>query len=122
MDTTKQTDTAAETVDPRHPDTPIGIVRSRDAFLRDLPMLLANPQYHGRYAAYHGDERIGIAESHLDLLDECERRGLNRDQCIVARISPQWFEEEEIEHGLYEFDDIEIDEGDGGVPGPSGIS
>ena len=67
MDNTKQHDASAEAVDPRYPDTPIGIVRSRDAFLRDLPALLANPKYDRWSVAYCGDERIGIAESHREL-------------------------------------------------------
>src|SRR5260370_80015 len=58
MDNTKQHDVA---LDPRYPDTPIGIVRSRDAFLRDLPALLANPRYDRWSVAYVGGRSISIA-------------------------------------------------------------
>jgi hypothetical protein len=84
------------------------LVRSRAAFLRDLPELLANPKYDRWCAAYHGDERIGIAKSHIDLIKECKRRGLQRDQYYVGCIFPQSDGEEEIDTGYYEFDDIEF--------------
>src|ERR1700730_12837556 len=96
MENTKQKDT----VDERFPDTPIGIVRSRDAFLRDLPALLANPKYDRWSVAYCGNERIGIAESHLDVIRECKRRGLRRDQYFIGTIFPHGEDDEEVEGAL----------------------
>lgn len=106
MDNTKQHDASAE-VDPRYPDTPIGIVRSRDAFLRDLPALLANPKYDRWSVAYCGNERIGIAESEIKLIQECKRRGLMRDQYFIGTIFPHGEDDEEIKGGLsfVEYDD-----------------
>ena len=106
MENTEHHETSTE-VDERYPNTPIGIVRSRDAFLRDLPALMAIPKYDRWSVAYCGDERIGIAESHLDLIRECKRRGLRLDQYFIGCISPHDDEEDEIENGFYEFDDIE---------------
>ena len=116
MENTKQD---AEKVDERFPNTPIGIVRSRDAFLRDLPGLLANPKYDRWCAAYCGDERIGVAESHIELVRECLRRGLKRDQYYIGCIFPQSDEEEEIDTGFYEFDDLADDVTDTSLNGPN---
>lgn len=113
MENTKQHETSAE-VDQRYPDTPIGIVRSRDAFLRDLPALLAIPKYDRWCVAYCGNERIGIAESSRELLRECNRRGLRFDQYYIGCIFPHSNEEEEeIDFGLAEF---EVEDLDGELP------
>ena len=102
MESTNQ----SEAVDPRYPDTPIGIVRSRDAFLRDLPALLANPKYDRWSVAYCGDERIGIAEFEAELIRECNRRGLHPDRYFIGCIFPHSNEEEEeIDFGLAEFEE-----------------
>jgi hypothetical protein len=106
MENTKQQDA----VDERFPTTPIGIVRSRDAFLRDLPALLANPRYDRWSVAYCGEERIGIAASSLELLRECNRRGLDFDQYYIGCIFPHSNEEEEeVDFGLAEFEIEDLD-------------
>jgi hypothetical protein len=105
MDNTKQHEASAE-VDPRYPDTPIGIVRSRDAFLRDLPALLANPKYDRWSVAYCGNERIAFAESLADVTRVCRERGVSEDEIYIGCISPHSDEEEEeIDFGLAEFED-----------------
>jgi hypothetical protein len=110
MDNIKQTESSAE-VDPRYPNTPIGIVRSRDAFLRALPELLANPNYDRWHVAYCGEERIGIAKSELDLVRECNRRGLHPNQYYIGCIFPHSTEEEEeVEFGAGEVDEIEVND------------
>jgi hypothetical protein len=106
MDQAKQHETSAE-MDERYPNTPIGIVRSRDAFLRDLPVLMANPRYDRWCVAYCGDERIGIAEFEVELLRECQRRGLHSDQYYIGCIFPHGEDDEEIDFGLAEFEDDE---------------
>ena len=73
-----------ETVDPQYPDTPIGIVRSRDAFLRDLPALLANPKYDRWLAVYCGNERIAFAETHAEIARQCAGRYLSSSRSIAA--------------------------------------
>jgi hypothetical protein len=105
MDTTKQNEPSAE-VDPRYPDTPIGIVRSRDAFLRALPALLTNPKYDRWSVVYHGDQRIILAESLDAVCRECRRRGLDEDEIYIGCIFPHSNEEvEEVDFGLAEFED-----------------
>lgn len=107
MDTAKQVEPAAE-VDPRYPNTPIGIVRSRDAFLRDLPALLANPKYDRWSVAYCGDERIALSNSLEEVARICRDRGLTGDQCFIGCIFPHANEdEEEVDTGYYEFEDLE---------------
>src|SRR5258708_1327243 len=55
---------------------PPGILRSQQAFWRDLPALLKNKRNHGKWVCYQGDERIGIAGTGRELIQECQRRGL----------------------------------------------
>src|SRR5271154_2549422 len=108
MDNTKQHDASAEAVDPRYPNTPIGIVRSRDAFLRDLPALLTNPKYDRWLALYHGDERIALAETHEGIRRQCNGRVLNEDEAYLGCVTPQCDEEEEeIESGFHEFEETD---------------
>jgi hypothetical protein len=106
-------------VDERFPNTPIGIVQSRDAFLRALPELLANPKYDRWCVAYCGDECIGIADSEVELIQECKRRGLHPDKYYIGCIFPHGPDEEEIDTGFYEFEDIF--EGDDAPNGPKRI-
>ncbi|MBI3821253.1 MAG: hypothetical protein HY289_01070 [Planctomycetes bacterium] len=104
MDTLRQSETAA------------GVVRSRDAFLRALPELLANPKYDGWCVGYCGDEQIGIAESETEVVQECRRRGLPVHECHIGWITRTGEEEEEIEGGL---SFVEYDDDDGQFYGPA---
>jgi hypothetical protein len=111
MDNTKQQDPAAKTVDPRYPDTPIGIVRSRDAFLRDLPTLLANPKYDRWFALYCGEARVAVAETRVEIRRAVEQQGLRPDEYHIGCIFPRSDEEvEEVDTGFYEFEDIVDDD------------
>jgi hypothetical protein len=40
---------------------PEGIRKSKEAFFRDLAALIGDPSLRGKWVAYHGEERIGIA-------------------------------------------------------------
>lgn len=114
METTKQNDV---NVDARIPETPMGIARSRDAFLRDLPELLANPKYDRWCVVYHGDEQICIAESEAEVVRERIRRGIREDQCYIGCICPHSEDEvEEIEGGLTF---VEYDDETGNFKGPT---
>lgn len=82
------------------PEISPGTLRSMQAFWRDLPNLLKNKRNRDHWAAYHGDECLGIAADQATLIREALRRGLSIDACHVALIrpreSPPW-EPEEIE-------------------------
>ena len=54
------------------------VLRSQQAFWRDLPGLLKDRRNRGKWAAYHGEERVAIARSEVDAYQACFRRGLNR--------------------------------------------
>lgn len=76
---------------------PEGIRRSQEAFFRDLPRLLQDRRFRGRFVAYHGDERVTIARSEPEVIRECLRRGLRPDQYDVFVIRPQPAEPEEVD-------------------------
>src|SRR5271166_768002 len=62
---------------------PEGIRASRVAFFRDLPELIKDRDLQGKWVAYHGDERIGVAVDDEPLIRECISRGLNADEYLV---------------------------------------
>lgn len=94
-------------------DVPPGILRSQQAFWRDLPELLKNKRNHGKWVCYHGDERVGIARTQREIIKECLRRGLKDDEydldVIEPHALPPW-EAEEIESGGNEIGDVELDD------------
>ena len=70
------------------PGIPPGILRSQQAFWRDLPHLLSQRKLRGRWVCYHGDERISIG-TYDDLIRECGRRGILDDAFYLGRILPR---------------------------------
>jgi hypothetical protein len=90
-----------DVIEPRSSDeihVPEGIRGSQEAFFRDLPELLKDRRLRGRYIAYHGDERIGIARDDKPLIRECLRRGLKPEEYDILIIEPQSAEPEEIDY------------------------
>src|SRR5438477_2433160 len=85
---------------------PDAIRESRSAFLRDLPSLLRIPKYDRWSVAYCRNERIVIAKSEKEVIQQCLKRGLKRDQYYIGVIAP-YDHEGEIERSLFEFDPIE---------------
>jgi len=67
---------------------PPGIRRSQEAFWRDLPRLLEIARNRGKWAAYTGDERIGIAGTKTELVRDVVRRGIPKEEYYVGRIKP----------------------------------
>jgi hypothetical protein len=78
-------------------EVPTGIRRSKEAFLRDLPELLANPKLDRWWAGYHLDQRVGIARTKTELVLEIERRGIGPEDWYVGIIREHEPEPEEIE-------------------------
>lgn len=58
------------------------IQKSIETFRRDLPEMLK--KHGGLWVAYHGDERIGFGKTQTELVQECLRRGLSRDDFVVC--------------------------------------
>lgn len=50
------------------------IQRSHQTFMRELPELLKG--HHGRWVAYHGDQRLGFGRSKTDLSKQWHARGV----------------------------------------------
>ena len=63
------------------------------AFRRDLPALMK--EHRHKWVAYHGDRRVGIAKTNLELYQLCERQGIPFDDFIVTNID--WEPPYEIE-------------------------
>ena len=79
---------------------PEGIRKSKEAFFRDLADLIGDPSLRGKWVAYHGDERIGIANDDEPLILECRRRGLAVDEYIVETIEPKTAAHEQVDFPL----------------------
>jgi len=67
---------------------PPEILRSQEAFWRDLQQLLSQRTLRGRWVCYYGDERIGIG-THEKLIRECRRRGIADDSYYLGCIRPR---------------------------------
>jgi hypothetical protein len=70
-------------------DTPVGIVRSMQAYLRELPELLANGSYNRWTVAYCRDTRIALSPSYQDVVLECVRRGIAEEEYYIGIVTPQ---------------------------------
>jgi hypothetical protein len=96
-----------------------GILRAQQAFWRDLPELLKDKRNHGRWVANHGDERVALAPTQVELIRECLRRGLHDDEydrdVIEPQARPPW-EPEVIEPGGQGVEDVIAP----GRPSPTG--
>ena len=69
------------------------IQQSIDAVRNDLPELVKT--HRGRWAAYHGEQRLGIGTSQTELYQQGFRRGLTRNDFIVGLIEPGSFDPNE---------------------------
>src|SRR5262249_50727083 len=58
-----------------------------EAFARDLPRLLADQA--GKWVAYHGAERLGIAADDTELYELGRQRGLSPQRMLVIGIDPE---------------------------------
>jgi hypothetical protein len=84
------------------------MLRSQQAFWRDLPELLKSRRNRDKWVAYHGDERVGIDKSRTELYQRCFGRGLRPGEFYVGKIEPEetppWVPTP-MEESLYEFTD-----------------
>jgi hypothetical protein len=75
-------------------DPPPMIQKSIETIRRDLPEMLET--HRGEWVAYHGDERIGFGTSQTELVEECFRRGLTRDDFVVCGVGQGVFAPDEV--------------------------
>lgn len=82
---------------------PEGMLRSKAAFLRDLADLMRRKSRKIRWAAYHGDERVGLGATETELYQLCQARGLREEEFYVGLIEPHPPEIEEIDPSFFEY-------------------
>ena len=68
------------------PEIPPMVLRSQQAFWQDLPGLLKNKRNRGKWAAYHGGERVAIGRTDVEAYQECFRRGLKHAEFYVGKL------------------------------------
>jgi hypothetical protein len=88
-------------------EIPEGIRRSKEAFLHDLPELMARKRLRGRWVLYHLEKRIGIWRNPQRMLRKSVKLGLPEDEIYYGVIAPHAEEPEEIDRSLFEFDEVE---------------
>ena len=102
-------DLPAESQLPR--EIPAGYLRSKEAFLSDLPALLKQKRRRGQWVAYHGDKRLGYGKSQAELYQKFRHRGLAWADIYVGRVRPHPPEPEVVDWHLWEFTDYPIEGG-----------
>ena len=70
------------------------LTQAREAFRRDLPRLFR--EHPRKWAAYSGEQCLGIGPSKTLLYQECLRRGLAPGQFLVLSIEPEVTREVEV--------------------------
>jgi len=75
-------------VDRPNPEIKPMVLRSMQAFWRDLPRLLMHKRNHRKWAAYHGEERVAITRDNVDAHQACIRRGLGSGEYYVGKLAP----------------------------------
>jgi hypothetical protein len=64
------------------------LLRSMQAFWRDLPELLKLKSKSRQWVAYRGDERVAFGGDDLEVYQACFARGLKRGEFYVGWIKP----------------------------------
>lgn len=98
---------AHERTVPSSQEIPEGIRRAKEAFLRDLPGLIARKQLRDRWALYHLEKQIGIWRDPRRMIKKSVKLRLPEDEIYYGVIAPYPEEPEEVETSLFEFDEIE---------------
>jgi hypothetical protein len=96
----------AECEDQLNLEIPEGIRRAKEAFLRDLPELMARKRLRGRWVLYHLEKRVGIWRNPRRMERKIMKLGLRSDDYYAGVIEPHSDEDAEIETSLFEYDEI----------------
>lgn len=62
------------------------MLRSQQAFWRDLPGLHKLKSRKRQWVGYHGDERVGFGKTQTEVYQQCFRRGLQRGEFYVGKL------------------------------------
>jgi hypothetical protein len=65
------------------------LMKAMQSFWKDLPILLDGWRTRGKWVAYHGERRVGIARRMNHLIEECKRLGLDPNEAYYAVIRPE---------------------------------
>lgn len=68
----------------RRSDTTMLLNQSDEAFAQELPVLLKD--HFGKWAGYHGAERVSIEQTKAEAYAACRRRGLEDEEFLVRCI------------------------------------
>ena len=71
--------------------------QAREAFLQQLPQLLADEGRAGWWAAFHGAQCLGVRRTPQELVREIQGRGIPAGECYLGVIRPHDAEPEEVE-------------------------
>jgi hypothetical protein len=71
---------------PPSPEISPQMLRSQQAFWRELPELLKKKRNRGKWAAYNGSERIAIGRTQVEAYQECFGRGLECGEFYVGKL------------------------------------
>lgn len=73
------------------------LIRSTDAFYRELPELLK--KHYGKWVAYHGDQCVGVGRTKTELYFKCVRAGIPEDEFEIRFVDSM---------ALHDHDEINI--------------
>jgi hypothetical protein len=94
------------------PRIPPMMLRSMQAYWRELPDLLKLKSRKRQWVGYHAEQRIGFGQTDLDVYRECFQRGLQRGEFYVGKLEaeaeglPPWGSYES-DWSLYESTEVE---------------
>lgn len=70
-------------------DVPEGVRRARAAFLRDIALLLANPNRRGTFVCYHHDTLVAANRDYPALIREVTARQIPADESLIFEVVPE---------------------------------
>jgi hypothetical protein len=65
--------------------------------MRDLPRLLEDERFKGKWVLYRGEERLGAARREMELIRKSKELGLRDDEFWTDKVVPHATEPEEID-------------------------
>jgi hypothetical protein len=79
------------------PEVPPGLRLAQETFFRDLPAMLKDRKFVGKWVAYHRDRRISVGRREADVLAEVMRRRILDEEFCTFIVEPQSPEPEQVD-------------------------